>query len=101
MLEQKLNSEQKDETHLPSSPNNGNTHVIGSQCQPGIGELWDYFKEFLEQKKTEISEDKDYRKTVEIKWGLTDFKMNDKAVITISWDHLVQTYCSRMGIHGT
>ena len=31
MLEQKLNSEQKDETQLPSSPNNGNTHVIGSQ----------------------------------------------------------------------
>ncbi len=31
MLEQKLNSEQKDEPQLPSSPNNGNTHVIGSQ----------------------------------------------------------------------
>ncbi len=27
MLEQKLNSEQKDETQLPSSPNNDNTHV--------------------------------------------------------------------------
>ena len=34
MLEQKLNSEQKDETQLPSSPNNGNTHVVCSQnCQ--------------------------------------------------------------------
>ena len=31
MQEQKLNSEQKDEAQLPSSPNNGNTHVIGSQ----------------------------------------------------------------------
>ena len=27
MLEQKLNSEQNDEAQLPSSPNNGNTHV--------------------------------------------------------------------------
>ena len=31
MQEQKLNSEQKDETQLPSSPNNSNTNVIGSQ----------------------------------------------------------------------
>ena len=30
MLEQKLSSKQKDETQLPSSPNNGNTHVSGS-----------------------------------------------------------------------
>ncbi len=30
MLEQKLNSEQKDEAQLPSSPNNGNTHVVRS-----------------------------------------------------------------------
>ena len=30
MLEQKLNSEQKDEAQLPSSPNNGNTIVSGS-----------------------------------------------------------------------
>ena len=30
MLEQKLNSEQKDKTQLPSSPNNGNTHVVRS-----------------------------------------------------------------------
>ena len=36
MLEQKLNSEQKDETQLPSSPNNGNTHV---GCCTSVGEL--------------------------------------------------------------
>lgn len=30
MLEQKLNSEQKDEAQLPSSLNNGNTNVGGS-----------------------------------------------------------------------
>lgn len=30
MLEQKLNSEQKDESQLPSSPNNSNTNVVGS-----------------------------------------------------------------------
>ena len=36
MLEQKLNSEQKDEAQLPSSPNNGNTPVIGSQCPPWL-----------------------------------------------------------------
>lgn len=34
MPEQKLNSEQKDETQLPSSPNNSNTNVIGSQSPP-------------------------------------------------------------------
>ncbi len=31
MLEQKPNIEQKDEKQLPSSPNNSNTDVIGSQ----------------------------------------------------------------------
>jgi len=31
MLEQKLNSEQKDETRLPSSPNSSNTNVMCSQ----------------------------------------------------------------------
>ena len=36
MLEQKLNSEQKDETQLPSSPNNGNTHVGSSVSVPAI-----------------------------------------------------------------
>lgn len=34
MLEQKLNSEQKDETQLPSSPNNAKPNVIGSQSPP-------------------------------------------------------------------
>lgn len=34
MPEQKLNSEQKDETQLPSSPNNAKPDVIGSQCPP-------------------------------------------------------------------
>ncbi len=34
MLEQKPNNEQKDETQLPSSPNNSNTNVIGSQSPP-------------------------------------------------------------------
>ena len=34
MLEQKLSSKQKDETQLPSSPNNSNTNVIGSQSLP-------------------------------------------------------------------
>ena len=101
MLEQKLNSEQKDEAQLPSSPNNGNTHVIGSQCQPDIGVIYEYFKEFLEQKKADISESKDYREMVKLKWGLTDFEINDKGGFTISWDHLVQTYCSRMGGYGT
>ena len=36
MQEQKPNKEQKDETQLPSSPNNSNTDVIGSQSPPKI-----------------------------------------------------------------
>jgi hypothetical protein len=34
MLEQKSNSEQKDEAQLPSSPNNSNTDV---QATPAVG----------------------------------------------------------------
>ena len=34
MLEQKLNKEQKDETQLPSSPNNGNTMLYA-----GLGRI--------------------------------------------------------------
>jgi len=39
MLEQKPNSEQKDETQLPSSPNNSNTDVVRSPC-PRVNLEW-------------------------------------------------------------
>ena len=51
MLEQKLNSEQKDETQLPSSPNNGNTPVSGSV----IGDLSLRHKKLMDEKNILIS----------------------------------------------
>jgi len=45
MQEQKLNSEQKDETQLPSSPNNSNTNVIGSQSPTSFNKEFIYDEE--------------------------------------------------------
>ena len=89
---------------LPTSSHAcSNTIVIGSQCQPGIGEVYDYFKEFLEQKAVDISSKKEelYRKCVKEKWGITELIFNDKGGFIIDWGHLVETYCSRMDGHGT
>jgi len=48
MLEQEPNSEQKDETQLPSSPNNSNTDVVRS---PNFMSIENKIKEFEESKK--------------------------------------------------
>jgi len=48
MLEQKLNSEQKDETQLPSSPNNAKPNVIGSQSTSYDLSVWGLLDRFCD-----------------------------------------------------
>ena len=86
-----------------SCPASGNTFVLGSQCPPGIDVVMAYFKDFFDQTTIDINVKKDelYMKKVEEKWGLKNLVLNDKGGFTISWEQLVQTYCSQTDGCGT
>ena len=72
MQEQKLNSEQKDETQLPSSPNNSNTDVVRS---PNVvsteRELWNKIE-------LELSEVSDFEIVKHEKITELKYKSNQK-----------------------
>ena len=61
-------------------------------------DVMEYFSFLGEKKIIDPIERHDYREMIKDKFGITEFEFNVKGGVTISWDHLIQTYRTQMGV---